>query len=229
MAQAEIHFKFTFDEPLDPTSVNSTNIVVQEVGVGNRQLTFQYFLVNGQGGINIYPQGGLKPGRTYKIRISGVKDASGNAIPSSNPIWTFSIAPLDFQSTTIEDFGSSVASWYQPSGSGSTVGVETAAFERDSSIIFSLMPAGAASGRLTYDWNLLSTNGWLIREYLNSGPGRSVTFTKTGHGSRRTFSGMEAERCFVLPLTIASTLSRAETLRTTKSVCGPPSTGWAGD
>jgi N-acetylmuramoyl-L-alanine amidase len=180
VASSNSVINFTFDEPLDPTSVNSTNILVQEVGAGIRQLSFQYFLVNGRGGINIYPQGGLKPGRTYKVRISGVKDASGNAIPSSNPIWTFSIAPLDFQYTTIEDFSSSVASWFQPSGSGSTVGVDDAAFERDSSITFSLMPAGAASGRLTYDWNLTSTAGWLIREYLNSGPGRSVTFTKTG-------------------------------------------------
>jgi N-acetylmuramoyl-L-alanine amidase/methionine-rich copper-binding protein CopC len=171
---------FTFDEPLDPTSVNSTTIVVQEVGAGNRQLTFQYFLVNGQGGINIYPQGGLKPGRTYKVRISGVKDLSGNAIPSSNPIWTFSIAPLDFQSTTIENFSSSVASWYQPSGSGSTVGIDNATFVGDTTVSFSLLPVGTASGKLTYDWNLTSASDWLIREYLSSGPGRSVTFTKTG-------------------------------------------------
>ena len=171
---------FTFDEPLDPTSVNATNIVVQEVGAGNRQLTFQYFLEDGQGGINIYPQGGLKPGRTYKVRVSGVKDISGNAIPSSNPIWTFSVAPLDFQSTTIEDFGTSVASWMQPLLSGSTTGANSATFVRDTTLSFNLLPAGTASGRLTYDWNLTSASDWLIREYLSSGPGRSVTFTKTG-------------------------------------------------
>ncbi len=180
LAASNSVINFTFDEPLDPTSVNSANIVVQEVGVGNRQLTFQYFLVNGRGGINIYPQGGLKPGRTYKVRISGVKDASENAIPSSSPIWTFSIAALDFQSTTIEDFSVSVALWLQPLVSGSTVGADSATFERDTTIAFSLLPAGTASGRLTYDWNLTSTTGWLIREYLNSGSGRSVTFTKTG-------------------------------------------------
>jgi len=180
VASSNSVINFTFDEPLDPTSVNSTNILVQEVGAGIRQLSFQYFLVNGRGGINIYPQGGLKPGRTYRVRISSVKDFAGNAIPSSNPIWTFSIAPLDFQSTTIEDFSSSVASWYQPSGSGSTVGIDGATFVRDTTVSFNLLPPGTASGRLTYDWNLTSTSGWLIREYLSNGPGRSVTFTKTG-------------------------------------------------
>jgi N-acetylmuramoyl-L-alanine amidase len=171
---------FTFDEPLDPKSVTTTNVVMQEVGTGNRQLTLKYFEVNGRGGINIYPQGGLRPGRSYKVRISGITDVSGNAIPATTPLWTFSVAPLDFQPTTIEDFGASVASWFQPAASGSTVGIDSASFARDTITTLSILPLTSESGRLSYYWNTKTATDWLIREYLSGGPGRSVTWNKTG-------------------------------------------------
>ena len=171
---------FTFDEPLDPKSITSSNVVVQEVGTGNRQLTLQYFESNGHGGINIFPQGGLKPGRNYKVRISGLTDISGNAIPTSTPLWTFTIAPLDLQLTTIEDFGTSVASWFQPSVSGSTIGIDSAGFARDSITTLSILPSTSKSGRLSYYWNTKTATDWLIREYLSGGTGRSVTWNKTG-------------------------------------------------
>jgi hypothetical protein len=171
---------FTFDEPLDPKSITSSNVVVQEVGTGNRQLTLQYFESNGHGGINIFPQGGLKPGRNYKVRISGLTDISGNAIPTSTPLWTFTIAPLDLQLTTIEDFGTSVASWFQPNVSGSTVGIDSASFAHDSTTTLSILPSTSKSGRLSYYWNTKTATDWLIREYLSGGTGRSVTWNKTG-------------------------------------------------
>ncbi|HTP12148.1 MAG TPA: Ig-like domain-containing protein [Bacteroidota bacterium] len=171
---------FTFDEPLTASSVNSSNVVVQEVGTGNRQLTLQYSLVNGQGAINVYPQGGLKPGRTYKVRVSGLTDLYGNAIPTSTPLYTFTIAPLDFQASVVEDFSSSVGSWYQPATSGSTTGIDSASFSWDSSTSLSILPSTSKSGRLTYYWNTTTATDWLIREYLSGGPGRSITWNKKG-------------------------------------------------
>jgi N-acetylmuramoyl-L-alanine amidase len=171
---------FTFDEPLDASSVNSTNIVVQEVGTGNRPLSFLYDARNGRGGINIFPQGGLVAGKSYKVRLSGVKDAVGNPLPSTTPLYTFSVGPQSYTFTTIEDFSTSVASWFQPGTSGSTVGVDSATFTRDSVITLSLLPATAKSGRLSYVWNTTTATDWLIREYLSGGPGRSVTWSKRG-------------------------------------------------
>ncbi len=172
---------FTFDRPLDPSSVNSTIIAVQEVGTGNRQLTFQYDTRNNRGGLNIFPQGGLLPGKTYKVRLSGLKSVGGNAIPSTSPIYSFSVGPQSYQYTTIEDFSTSVASWFQPLTNGSlTVGADSGAFTRDTITTLSLLPSSSRSARLSYTWNVTTATDWLIREYLSGGAGRSITWNKRG-------------------------------------------------
>jgi hypothetical protein len=169
---------FTFDEPLDPTSVNSSNIVLQESGTGNRQLTFQYSLVNGHGGINVYPQGGLRPGRSYRMRISGLKDLSGNALPTSTPLYSFTVAPLDLQVSSIENFSASVASWFQPGISGSTMGIvaDSTVFALDTILALPGFPSGNHTGKLTYAWNTTTATDWLIREYMSGGAGRNITW-----------------------------------------------------
>lgn len=171
---------FTYDEPLDPSSVNMSNIVIQEGSGAVPSRTLQYNLANGRGGFNIYPYGGLHPGESYRIRISGVRDLTGNAIPASNPLWTFTVAPTASQFTMIEDFASSVSSWWQPVTSGSTIGVDSATFTHDSLVTLALFTPPASSGRLSYRWNTSTATDWLIREYLASGPGRSVTWAKIG-------------------------------------------------
>ena len=169
---------FTFDEPLNPSTVTSSNIVVQEVGTGNRSLTLKYAQANGRGAVNVFVQGGLKPGRSYKIRIAGLTDLFGNAIPASTPLYTFSVAPLDLQATTIEDYSGSLASWAAPGFSGSTVGIDSASFNLDTLVTLSILPGTAHSGRLSYYWNTTTATDWLIREYLSSGTPRSVTWIK---------------------------------------------------
>lgn len=173
---------FTFDEPLDQGTVSSTNIVVREVGTGNRQLAFQYWLRDGRAGINIYPQGGLTPGKSYQVRISGVKDSSGNAIPTTNPLYTFSVASVSLHSTTIENFSAPITTWFQPSGSGSTTGIvlDSTTFALDTGLVLPSLPTATHSGRLTYAWNTTTATDWLIREYLSSGTGRNITWEKSG-------------------------------------------------
>ena len=171
----------TFDEPLDPSSVNSTNIILREVGAGNRPLVFQYDTKNSHGGVSIVPQGGLSPGKSYLLRVSGMKDLAGNAMPSlATSIVSFSVAPLSFQYTVIEDFSTSVSSWFKPQDSGSTIGADSATFALDSLVTLSSLSGSSHSGRLTYKWNTTTATDWMIREYLNSGSGRSITWNKRG-------------------------------------------------
>ena len=132
----------------------------------------------------MYVQGGLLPGKSYRIRISGITDLAGNAIPASNPLWTFTVGPEESQSTSIEDFSSSVSSWWQPAASGSTTGVDSSAFGHDSLVTLKLFTPPATSGRLTYRWNTTTATNWLIREYLAGGPGRSLTWRPEGHKLR---------------------------------------------
>jgi N-acetylmuramoyl-L-alanine amidase len=169
---------FTFDEPLDPSSVNSTNIALQESGA-RLPITIQYDTKNGRTGVNVFPPGGLAH-HAYKVRLSGLKDLAGNAIPSTSPLYNFSVSAQTYLFTTIEDFSTSVASWFQPATSGSTTGIDSAAFTRDTVVTLSLLPSGSRSGRLSYVWNTTTSTDWLIREYLSGGPGRSFTWKKAG-------------------------------------------------
>ncbi|HTY37721.1 MAG TPA: Ig-like domain-containing protein [Bacteroidota bacterium] len=172
---------FTFDEPLDPNSLTSSNVVVQEVGTGNRPLTLQYSEANGHGAVNVFPQGGFKPGRSYKVRYSGLTDVSGNSLPSSTPLWTFTAAPLDLQSTLIDDFSTSVAAWLQPNGSINTIGIDSASFARDTLKTLITLPSASKSARLRYYWNTKTATDWLISEYLNPASGRTVTWDPHGN------------------------------------------------
>jgi N-acetylmuramoyl-L-alanine amidase len=171
----------SFDEPLNQGTISPPNVVIREVGGPLLTKTLQYTEANGRGGINIYPQGGLIAGKSYQVRISGVSDLSGNPIPAATPlIWSFSVAPTTFQSTAIEEFSGSIGSWFQPTVSGSTAGVDSATFALDTLRTLEVLPSSSHSGRLTFYWNTTSATDWLIREYLNGGPGRSFTWNKRG-------------------------------------------------
>jgi N-acetylmuramoyl-L-alanine amidase len=167
----------TFDEPLDPTSVNTTNIVIQIKGGLTLARTVQYWERNGQGGINVYVTGGFTADRTYRVRVSGVKDLSGNAIPTATPlVWEFSIGPQQYITTTIDDFNGTLDNWFQPASSGSTTGITSATFLHDATAV-PVVASNAGSANLTFHWNT-GAGSWLIREYLNAGAPRSILWRK---------------------------------------------------
>jgi N-acetylmuramoyl-L-alanine amidase len=169
----------TFDEPLNPSTVNSTNFAIRIVGGLVLSKTLEYWESNGKSGVNMYVPGGLTPGKSYLVRISGVTDLSGNPIPTAAPIvWQFTVGPQTYITTTIDDFNADpTANWWQPSSSGSTTGISSASFQADATKKYSFVPTSTASAKLTYAWNT-SASAWLIREYLNTGTPRSVTWTK---------------------------------------------------
>jgi len=123
----------------------------------------------------------LVAGKSYQARISGVSDLSGNPIPAATPlIWSFSVAPIAFQNSVLEDFSTSIASWATPTWSGSTVGFDSATFALDTLRTLEVLPSSSHSGRLAFYWNTTTAIDWLIREYLSGGPGRAITWTKRG-------------------------------------------------
>ncbi|MFH0992433.1 MAG: N-acetylmuramoyl-L-alanine amidase [bacterium] len=164
----------TFDEPLNPATVNSTNVVMLE------SRTIEYYEVNGKGGINVYLTNGFTPGKTYKLRLGAIADKNGNAIPlTPSIIYEISIAPLSNQITTLEDFNTDLTSWWQPSASGSTAGMDSASFTRDVTTYLRMLPNNTASARLSYTWKT-SSSSWLLREYLGGGAPRNITWTAKG-------------------------------------------------
>jgi hypothetical protein len=128
--------------------------------------------------VNMYATSGLQSGRVYRIRVSGVADLSGNSIPVTSPIlWQFSTAPSTYQFATIDSFNTGITNWLQPAGSGSTAGIDSAAFEFNTAVTLPAIPSNTGSSLLRYYWNP-SASAWLIREYLNGGAPRSVLWRK---------------------------------------------------
>ena len=167
----------TFDEPLDPSSVNTTNVVIQIKGGLTLSRSVQYWERGGKGGINLYVTGGLTPDRTYRARVSGVKDLAGNDIPLTAPIvWEFSVGPQQYITTTIDDFNGDLGNWFQPASSGSTTGITSASFLQDPTAV-PVVGSNTGSANLTYAWDTGAAS-WLIREYLNAGAPRSVLWER---------------------------------------------------
>lgn len=164
----------TFDEPLDPNTVTLSNFAMQYAR------TLQYWEAGGKGAVNIYVKDGLQPGQTYTVRVSGVADLSGNVIPNTSPIiWQFSVAAATYQYTAIDDFNLSPSNWWQPSASGSTVGIDSASFAHDSTVVLPTLPSNTGAAHLRYSWRT-SSSDWLIREYLNLPAAQSVQWKKEG-------------------------------------------------
>ena len=169
----------TFDEPLNPSTVNSTNVAIRVVGGLVLPRTVQYWEANGKGGINLYVTNGLTPGLTYLVRISDVADLTGNSIPGTSPItYEFSTASDSYLYTTIDDFNTDpTTNWWQPSTSGSTTGLASSTLAADASRYCSFLGTSTASARLTFAWDTTQA-AWLVREYLSGGTPRSVTWNK---------------------------------------------------
>lgn len=170
----------TFNEPLNPATVTTSNLALLEIGASLIPLSLRYVEANNRGAINVYPSQALQPGKSYRIRVSGVADLSGNAIPPTFPlVWQFSLATSSHNFQVIDDMNSPVANWWQPSASGSTVGYDSTTFGLDTLVALPTVAQNTGSGSLRYFWRT-SASDWLIREYLGGGPPRTVTWRKEG-------------------------------------------------
>jgi N-acetylmuramoyl-L-alanine amidase len=93
----------TFDEPLSQSTVTASNFLLQQVGGSQQSKSLEYAEANGQGGVTLYPTNAQVAGASYRIRVGGVSDLLGNAIPSTAyPLWQYSIAAGLFEYAVID-------------------------------------------------------------------------------------------------------------------------------
>jgi N-acetylmuramoyl-L-alanine amidase len=167
-----------FDERLNPATVNVTNVAIKEVGGTALTRSVQYWEGGGKGGVNMYVTAGLKPGKSYLVGISGVADLTGNAIPNGTPIITqFSVASASYQYSVLDRFDRATTDWWQPLESGSTVGVKSGSFAFEPAISVPSLASDSGSASLNVVWDTTATD-WLLREYLQGGIPKSVSWTK---------------------------------------------------
>ena len=171
----------TFDEPLDPATVLSTNFSIGKVGGALLSRTLQYYESSGKGGVNIFVAPPLEPGASYTVRVSGVKDMTGNTIPDGSPVlWTFSVQPPSRITATVDSFDTAPVQWKQPMAAHFTTGVDTASFSFVSSPVYPGLRGDPGSAALSFRWDT-AASAWLLRLPLDTlAPARSLLWQKLG-------------------------------------------------
>jgi N-acetylmuramoyl-L-alanine amidase len=171
----------TFDEPLNPASVIETNFIVAKNGTQPLSRTVTYGEANGRGGVNVYVPAGLVPGTSYLVRLFGVKDMSGNAIPGTAPVsWTFSVSSAANTLTVIDSLDSPVLALSQPVGTAGTTGLDSASVLRSVTSVFPSINGNLAAAVLRYSWNA-GAGAWLLRTAPDSASApKALHWKKTG-------------------------------------------------
>lgn len=171
----------TFDELLNPASVIETNFIIAKNSTQPLSRTVTYGQANGRGGVNVYVPAGFEPGASYLVRIFGVKDMEGNAIPGLSPLsWTFSVSPAATALTVIDSLDSPVPALSQPPGTAGTTGVDSASVFRSTSSPFPAIAGNLAAAVLRYAWNT-GAGAWLLRTAPDSGSvPKAFHWKKTG-------------------------------------------------
>ncbi len=154
------------DEFLDPGTVTTSNILLQDGDMSSVARTVEYVELDDHGVILIYVTGYLDPSETYTVTLTtGIQDPFLNHL-ESDVQWSFSTRDRAYSLTTIDNFNDGVLPWWDPEGSGSTTGTvaESTSFATSYSVK-NPITGSTASGELDYLWNT-GSGSWLIREYF---------------------------------------------------------------
>ena len=185
-----------FDEELDDQFVNDQSVLLYKGGKP-LDVKVMHKVVNGASIISLQPEDELLPSTKYTVVLdSSLRDTSGNKLPKFKLI-DFYTSKWHYASVTMIDDFSSPGAWWQPSGSGSTIGIDGSVTKwgyYTSWYLPNTRPHRAAF--LRYKWKADPANpGYLIREYLPPNDAKNKVFDTTsvvqvyifGDGSHNKF------------------------------------------
>lgn len=167
---------FQFDETVDVNSISDSSIILRKDGI---EVPAEYILttVRDQSILSIQSNDPLENEQNYTITLSHeIADTLGNQMPGDVLVTFKTSAERYTEITMIENFTFPGTNWWQPSASGSTVGIivpNTVLGFQSQTVPPATLPKKAAS--LIYEWDPNAPE-WLIREYLGGGPPRNVLF-----------------------------------------------------
>lgn len=167
-----------YDEELLPSSVTTDRVRLEPTAGGAPVpgVVTSYF-VNGSGLVTFFPTEPLAAQTPYRLVVEpGLEDRFGNVLTSRQQV-LFTTGDAALAPISIDDFEQDVAAnWWVPQQSGTTTGIVTDSthFTVDTDVV-NLSSGSSASARLDYGWDV-QDSAWLIREYLNDGMPRAVTF-----------------------------------------------------
>lgn len=166
---------FQFDELVDENTISDSTVFLTKDG---NDIPFQFNIanVNDQSILSIQPANPFENNQNYVIALSQqITDTLGNQMPANVSV-NFKTSLVHYTDLTMIENFTFPGTWWQPDGSGSTVGiiVPNTVFGFQSPVVPpATLPKKAAFIR--YEWDT-SASEWLIREYLAGGAPRDVMF-----------------------------------------------------
>jgi hypothetical protein len=128
--------------------------------------------------LTIRPVESLLPITDYELVLSsGIEDMLGNPIPA-DILGNIQTTQYEYSEIYIIDNFDNINNWWQPSGSGSTVGLLAGTEFASSNSFYLPGTSPQRSAKLSYVWDLGSPDH-LLREYLSGGPPRDVHFNSS--------------------------------------------------
>ena len=171
--------RVNFDETINFLDAASSFKLVRASDQTSVSGNVRHYIVDNKSVVHFFPIAMLYPHETYQFKIlAGIKDVIGNTTTADSAI-QFQTGSINYDLKIIDNFDANLTTnWWQPSASGSTIGIianDTKTSEN--STITNLLTNSSKSMEIDYGWDFGSTS-WLLREYLNTGSPRDVTFDK---------------------------------------------------
>jgi hypothetical protein len=115
------------NEKVQPATVTTTNIAVQKIGSTLQNRILEYTEANGQAGISIHLQYATAPASSYRVRVSGLTDSTGNVIPPTSPIlYEFGVGSEAYTLRSLDLLDAELTQWVPSAGSAGTTGIDSA-------------------------------------------------------------------------------------------------------
>jgi uncharacterized lipoprotein YddW (UPF0748 family) len=168
-----------FDEHINHFSVADSEMVLK---TGDTTVPFDYLISDNDefSMISIQPEEPLQPNTAYRLLLhtASMTDTLGNVFLDTLTL-SFSTAGFIYSETMMVENFTFPGDWWQPTGSGSTVGViaNRTNWGYNSQIVLPV-PRPRKAAFLNYAWDT-SASSHLIREYLSGGAPRDILFDTT--------------------------------------------------
>jgi len=175
-------FSYVFNEYLDPESINETTVTLTQDGVG---IDIDMLLSEGDGYnlLDIKAWDVLDSDAEFELTLGAdIADTSGNALGEDLVIPVSTVNEHYGEVLTLDRF-TTTGEWWDPEGSGSTVGTVGSntnwGYSTDIYLpASSNNPGGLRAGFINYEWDTTATYH-LLREYIPSGTPRNITYDTT--------------------------------------------------
>src|SRR5574338_362853 len=157
----------SFNELLKTSTISSRFKVIRNSTQTNATGLLKYYVVNGKSVLNFFITAPLVENESYTVKVlAGLEDIFGNPTPADY-IYEFTTGNSNyFSQNTIDNFESGINNWWQPSASGSTVGINPLTTNiLSNTTVLNANTGSTKSLQMNYEWDT-TANDWLIREYF---------------------------------------------------------------